>query len=151
MHNLLFSYPEKAVDSWEDIRRAGNAELQLNFDLSVFAIYVNPNNALLLPLAQSIWRSARTFLFALRRLGPKKQPVASLGEAWRLSPHRAAPPGCSGRGGTGRSRVAPLLREERGSARQSGCSRGAARGVAWAAGRAFPLAPLALRGPGIEG
>ncbi|KAJ1101860.1 hypothetical protein NDU88_006924 [Pleurodeles waltl] len=91
------------------------------------------------------------FLLALRCLSLRKRPAASLGEAWRLSLHRVAPPGCSGRGSSDRGQVAPLLREEQGSAQQSGCGRRAARGTAWAAGRAFPWAALADRVPGIEG
>ncbi|KAJ1161070.1 hypothetical protein NDU88_001558 [Pleurodeles waltl] len=91
------------------------------------------------------------FLIALRRLGPRKCPAASLGEAWRLSLHREALPGCSGLLGSGRGQVAPLPREEQGSAQESGCGRGAARGEAWAAGRAFPWAALAGGAPGIEG
>ncbi|KAJ1200931.1 hypothetical protein NDU88_004752 [Pleurodeles waltl] len=60
------------------------------------------------------------FLFAIRSLGLEKRPVASLREAWRLSSLCAAPPGCSGRSGASRSRVALRQREERGLARQSG-------------------------------
>ncbi|KAJ1213732.1 hypothetical protein NDU88_001363 [Pleurodeles waltl] len=48
-------------------------------------------------------------------------------------------------------RVAPLPREELSSAQESGCGRGAARGAAWAVGRAFPSAALADKAPGIEG
>ncbi|KAJ1156877.1 hypothetical protein NDU88_009594 [Pleurodeles waltl] len=91
------------------------------------------------------------FLFALRRLGPKKQPMASLGEAWRLSPHRAAPPGVPGAAAPVRAR----LRRSRGRSRAQPSSRGAA--AVWHEVRPWPrdgpspLAAPAAGAPGIEG
>ncbi|KAJ1153450.1 hypothetical protein NDU88_006209 [Pleurodeles waltl] len=81
------------------------------------------------------WRSARTFLIALRRLNPHtaRLPPGVLG----FSP----PVGAELRRSRGRSWARP------GS---WGCGRGAARGAAWAPGRVLPSAALADGAPGIE-
>ncbi|KAJ1145416.1 hypothetical protein NDU88_011703 [Pleurodeles waltl] len=88
------------------------------------------------------------FLFALRRLGPRKCPAASLGEAWRLPLHRAAPPGCSELGGSGRGQVALLPREEQGSGPAVGVRPwgGARRGLG--RGTCLPLGGPCRQGAG---